>query len=287
MPKITFDVSGSDPDNATKDVEPPKPGLYTCKVAEINPGFSKDSETGKPDKSRPRLEVVYRIQGKKSTGAPLWDYLSFSEASQWKLDQFLQAVGIATKKKRKGSFDTAKVVGKTVKVRVVGEGSGDNYRARVKGVFKFDGAADEDADEEDVEDEEDTDAEDEDEEEDTEDEDAEDEDEDEDSDDEDEDSDEEEDLDSLGAEADAGGKPGKAAQKRLEELAEEKGLDPDDYGTWAELATALQGEEESDGYEEMDIKALRKECRSRELETKGSKEALIERLRDNDKEDPF
>lgn len=285
MPKITFDVSNSDPDKATQDVEPPKPGVYLCKVAEINPGFSKDDD-GKPDKDRPRLEVVYRIHKGNSKGAPLWDYLSFSEAAQWKLDQFLQAVGVANKKKRKGSFDSSKVIGKLVKVRVTGQGSGEDYRARVRGVFAYDP----DLEEEETEEDEDENGDEEEEEEETEEEETEEEEEEDDEVELDED-----DLDQLGAEADAGGKPGKVAEKRLTELAEERDLDPDEYPTWAELAEALKGdadeegeEEEDDGYDEMDLKALKKEAKSRGLVVKGTAEALKARLRKHDsEEDPF
>lgn len=289
MPKITFDVSNSDPDKATQDVEPPKPGVYVCKVAEINTGFSKNDD-GKPDKERPRLEVVYRIHKGNSKGAPLWDYLSFSEASQWKLDQFLQAVGVANKKKRKGSFDSAKVVGKLVKVRVTGQGSGEDYRARVRGVFAYD--PDLETDDEDPTDEEPDDDDDE-----ADDGDADDGDADSDDDDDDVELDDD-DLDQLGAEADAGGKPGSKAEARLTEIAEERGLDPDDYPTWSELATALKGDDDDDsddddeapddGYDDMNLKALKAECKSRGLKTTGDEDDLRARLRKNDaSEDPF
>lgn len=302
MPKITFDVSGSDPKKATQDLEPPKPGVYVAKVDEINPGYSKDEDTGKPDKTRPRLEVIYRINKGKYKGAPLWDYLSFSEASQWKLDQFLQAVGIATEKKRKGSFDTAKQVGKLVKVRVQGQGSGEDYRARVRGVFKYDPDAEDDEDTED-EDEVDEDIEDEEEDEETETEDEDDTEED-DGDDEDEDDEDDEEEDALiavGRTADSGKKGAKAAEKQLRASAKDAGLDPDNYDTWEELAEALvaggdsedeededEAEEEDDGYEEMDLKSLKAELKSRKLKTTGDKDALVARLRKNDsEEDPF
>lgn len=286
MAKVTFDVSGSDPDKAVQDLEPPRPGVYKAKVEEVTPGFSKDKETGKPDKTRPRLEVVYRIIGPKHKGAPLWDYLSFSEASQWKLDQFLQAVGIATKSKRKGTFDTAKVVGKIVKIRVSGEGSGEDYRARVRGCFAAT-AEDEDTGDEDEDGE--TEPDEDEGEEDTDDEDEGDE------------GDEveldEDDLDQLGAEADSGGKPAEKAAEILAEKAAEHDIDPDEYATWAEVATAIQqaqegdGDAEDDGYDELSIAELKKELKGRGLPVAGTQAKLIERLRKNDQEsegeDPF
>jgi hypothetical protein len=282
MAKVTFDVSGSDPDKATQDQEPPKPGVYVAKVDAIETGFSKDEETGKPDKSRPRLEVIYRIAKGPSKGFPLWDYLSFSEASQWKMDQFLQAVGVATKTKRKGSFETSKIVGKKlVKVRLSGQGSGDDYRVRVRGVFSYNESEDEgEEEEEELEDEEEEELEDE-----------ESEEEEEETEDEDEIELDESDLDQLGAEADAGGTPGEKAAAKLEELAEAAGIDPNQYATWAEVATALQEaeseEEEADEYDSWSIAQLKKELRKRELPVTGTQAKLIARLREADSGDPF
>lgn len=131
MAKIKFDVSGSDPEKAvSRDFEPPRPGVHLVKVEEINPGFSKGDD-GKPDKTRPRLEIVARVEDGVSKGAPLWDYLSFSEASQWKLDQFLQVFGIATAKKRKGEFDTDTIIGEVAKVRVKADSGSEEYRPKV------------------------------------------------------------------------------------------------------------------------------------------------------------
>lgn len=293
MSKIKFDVSGSDPSKAIQDSEPPKPGVYRCKVDEINSGFAKGDD-GKPDKSRPRLEVIYRITVGKSKGAPLWDYVSFSEAAQWKLDQFLQAMGVATSKKRKGEFDTAKLINKVVKVRVVADKNNDgDYRPKVKGVFAIgeDDDVDDDVDDEDEADEEEADEDDE-------------EDDDSDEDDEEEEStvDPNHPMMKLGAEADAGGRPGKVAEKKLKTAAAEADLDPDDYDSWTALAEALaeaedededdedeeESEDDDDGYDDLTPVKLKAELKERGLKTAGTKEALIKRLRDDDsKEDPF
>lgn len=222
MAKVKFDVSGSDPDEAVGgNFEPPKPGVYKCKVFDVNSGFKKGDD-GKPDKSAPRLEVVYEVQDKAYKGSRLFDYISFGESSQWKLDQFLQAFGLATKKKRKGTFDTDDVKGELCKVRVKADTYNGEYSAKVGAVMAL--AEDEDADEDEEDEEE-------------EDEEIEDEDE------EDEDEEEEEEEDD-------------------EEEAE------DDYDDWG-------------------IPALRKELRDRELDDKGKKQQLIDRLREDDGGDPF
>lgn len=139
MPVIKYDVTGSDPDRALQNFEPPKPGVYLAKIKECNPHLAKGQD-GKPDKSRPSLEVILSIETPGDfKGSQLWDYVSLSEEAKWKMDQFLMAVGQATKtERRKGQFKTEDQIGKLVKVRVVadtGEGKtpygGDNYRPRV------------------------------------------------------------------------------------------------------------------------------------------------------------
>lgn len=138
MAKIKFDVKDVNPSDSQAwggGGEPPKPGNYRFKVREVNPGFSK-GDNGAPDKSRPRLEVIYECLDAKYKGFPVWDYISFSDGHKPKLDQFLMAVGVATERKRTGEFDPAKLAGKTVKVRIRGGKNNDgDYRAEVSSVF--------------------------------------------------------------------------------------------------------------------------------------------------------
>jgi hypothetical protein len=123
------------------------------------PGHKKGAD-GKPDKSNPRLEVQAQIlkkNGKPDKYALLYDYIAFTEASEWKLDQFLQCFGIATEKKRKGSFDTAKIVGQKFTVRVKADTYEGEYRGKLGAYIPLveDDEADEDEDdfEDEVEDE--------------------------------------------------------------------------------------------------------------------------------------
>lgn len=142
MPKIKFDLRGTDPEKAKEGAfEDPKPGVYRALVKEMNAGFSKDDD-GKPDKSRPRVEVVFEIIDHKYKGARLWLYLTFGDGyPAQKMDQFLQAFGIASKDKRTGEFNTDDIVNKACKIRVKGGTRADNsYRAEVGAVFADDGA---------------------------------------------------------------------------------------------------------------------------------------------------
>jgi len=164
MVKIKFDVSGSDPDAAVADFafEQPPVGLYQARLEELNTGYSKDGE-GKPDKNRPRLECIYKLvsdaEGKDldKNYSRVWDYVSLkSEAAEWKLDQFCQAMGLASGNKRKGTIDTQALAtkadgeetghqGKLVKLRVTADKDLDgNYRGRVGGVFAMEDQLDED-----------------------------------------------------------------------------------------------------------------------------------------------
>lgn len=157
MAKVKFDVSQSDPKDAFKGGgEQPKPGTYNGKIVQCKPG----AKQGEPDNKR--LEVIVEITDKKFKGSRLYDFISFNEASQWKMDQFLQVLGISTKTKRKGTFDTDDAVGETVKIRVSGDSYNGEYRGKLAAYLM---SSDED-DEEDDEEEEDLDEDDEEEEED-------------------------------------------------------------------------------------------------------------------------
>lgn len=146
MTTVKFDVRSSDPDKAISGGEQPPPGLYKAKIKELKTGYAKGDD-GEPDKTRPRLEVVYELVGKKNANfVNLYDYLSFSEAAQWRLDQFLQAVGVASKSKRTGTFKTEQYLGHPVRIRVKGETYNNEYRARVGQVM---GGSDEDLEDDD------------------------------------------------------------------------------------------------------------------------------------------
>ena len=115
MPVLKFDVSASDPEEARgKEMTQARPGVYLGKVTKI--------VIAKPEGKDQRLEVTGQITEGEFKGWMNTDYINMeSEATVWKMDQFLQAIGEADSTKRKGSFNTDKIVGKAVKIRVRGD----------------------------------------------------------------------------------------------------------------------------------------------------------------------
>lgn len=206
-----------------------------------------------------------------------------SDAAKWKLDQVLQAFGVATKKKRTGTFDTDDLVGGECQIRVKGGTYQGNYSAEVGAVLAKSDEEDEDELEEDEEDEElEEDSDDDDEEE---------------SDEEEEDSEDDviyydmPELAKMTLEAlvdvaeDLELKVPKAKAKNRVALSKwifenQPGEAPDDEEDEEE-------DEENDGYDELTQEELKAECKDRGLATGGGKAALIKRLREDDEEDPF
>jgi hypothetical protein len=298
MAKIKFDVRDSDPDEAVKsgNFEQPKPGVYKGKLLECESGFAKDEATGKPDKSRPLLICKYQITDKKAgngDGAWLWDRVSFSDAAKWKLDQFLQAFGLADKKKRTGTFDTDTIIGDPCVIRVKGGTYNKEYKAEVGAVL----AADPDAEDDDAND-------------DTTDEtvdDVVDDDDDLTGTDDDETSVETDEttefpyyeMEELAGMQIAGLKqvaedleiePPKAKQANRVALSkwifENQPAEAPEEGEGDADADA-EGETPEDGYDDLEIAELKQECKDRGLAAGGNKAALIARLREDDQEEPF
>lgn len=143
MPKIKIDTTGVSEDEAkafgSGSGESPRPGVYKAKVIEVNPGFAKDGNGG-PDKKKPRLEVIYQIQGGEFANAQLWEYVilpgheSFGDSAKKRMFQLLRAVGL---KPSLSELDTDKLVNKAVRVRVrKGTNQEGDYRGEFGAVFK-------------------------------------------------------------------------------------------------------------------------------------------------------
>ena len=179
--KLKVDVSNSDPDKATQEYIPPSPGSYQCKIVEATVGNSK---AGKQ-----MLTICYEIVSGKQKGKKVFDRIVTSV--EWKMDQLGQALGLATKKKRKFTLDTEEMIGEIVTVQVKGGEYQGNPTAEVGRVTASADEDDLDEDDLDEESEDDLDEESEDDDEDEDEEDDEDEDEEDDEDDEEDDEDDE------------------------------------------------------------------------------------------------
>lgn len=162
MGKVKIKVGKEDVEKseASGDFEPAPVGLYVLELIEVNPGFAK-GEGGKEDKSRPYLECIWRPVGLGREGKPLttqysqiWDYVSFGEASKWKMAQFALAIGLKTN--AKGEIDGEIEIedgkpGTIIGTKVIGRLKKDsdqegNYRPKVGNLSHIDGAASESGD---------------------------------------------------------------------------------------------------------------------------------------------
>jgi hypothetical protein len=233
MAKVKYDVTGSDPEKAVQGPQrkSPRPGMYSLRLKSWNRIHPKDRSTGRPDTDRWMWELIFEVlkadkaKNNQYKGSQLWEYvLEEDDSHEWKRDQVLQAFGVAGQKsKRKGSFDTDDYVGTNVLGVVrAGKNQDGDYRGELAQILAFDEEAFASAIEEAKkagDDEDDTSA-----------------------DDgaleviEDSEDEEGQDLDTIGESADEGDAE---AIEYLTGLAGEAELDPDEYPTWAELATAL------------------------------------------------
>jgi len=282
MTEISYDISGSDPEKATREFVQPKPGVYSAKIFALLPGFTDN------DKARPRIEVTVELTGKEYKGARIFDYIGMTESSAWKLDQFLQALGIATKtSKRKGKFKTETLLNKKLRIRIKGDTYNDEYKAKLGQYLAAEGTTDDGEEEAEPEGEE-LEAEE------TEELEA-------------EEAEESEEVAEFDAEARAE-ELQSAELKDIRAIMNEYGLSKEIKGRSKMITAVVEYEEanfevtaeaeeepeeaeseDDDGYDELETPALKKECKDRGLPITGTKDKLIERLRENDsaEEEPF
>ena len=256
MATIKYDVSGSDPQNAKGGaLAVPKKGVKIVKIESI-----KDR---RPDKND--MEVKAVIAKGDNKNYPYWDYVNFGEASEWRMDQFLMAIGVATETtKRKGEFDPVKIVkaGKLIKVdtRVETDEDGDPVRSRIRSWIGIADDEDDDDDSDSHDDEGDEDSQDSDE------------------------GDTEDEGESEGDDYDEW----EVSDLRAE--LKDRGLET--KGAKSALVTRLResdapgepeaGEDEPDEYDEWDDADIKSELKDRGLNASGRRATLIARLREDD-----
>lgn len=265
MPKIKYDVRDVE---SSGGFETPPPGLYKAKLAECN---LKESKSGNE-----MLECIYELIAGDYKGSRVWDYVVLNEASEWKLRQFLEAVGkVAGKRGAKGSFDPDEFEDAEVQVRLKHETYNDEPRARVAAVLPL--PEDDDEDEEEEVDAEET-----------------------------------EDDEDTEVEGYTYEELAEMDLKELKEVIKEEELEDirvtkksKAETVLAKVAEALElepeeaeededeeddeGDEDEESYEDMTPAELKQECKDRGLKAAGKKAVLIGRLEKDDEEaeDPF
>jgi SAP domain len=260
--KIKYNSSGVDRTKGNNGI-PPNPGIYLMTIKGVK--YRKDKND---------LEFIVRVKGGDHKGYGFWDYVSLGEASDWKVDQYLQAIGVDTVNKPKGTIDIEQFLNQDVMGRVKAGSWNGEPRPELAAVLPV--PADFDEDEEDDDDEDDDEGEDDDEEDDSDDDEEDDDDEDdEDSDDDDEEDDEDDDEDDEDDEPEPPKKSTKKAAAPAAKPAAKK----------AAAAPAAKKTRKKN-YDDMELEDLKAECTKRGLNAKGNKSAIIARLRAND-DDPF
>jgi hypothetical protein len=140
MAKIKYDVTNVE---SRGDFKPPKPGLYTCTIDEVEEGQSKAGND--------QLKIIFKVaDAGEFKGANLFHYVPTDPEAGgfFRMDELVKALGL----KPKGTIDTDKIVGTKVQVRVKADQYQGEYQARVGRVLPP-----KDADEDEAEDDEDLD----------------------------------------------------------------------------------------------------------------------------------
>lgn len=130
IPKVKYDVSNVEDSGGFEHVQP---GMYIGKISEVN---LKESKSG----NGPMLEIILqpvktadgktvKAKDKKKQVARVYTYVLLEhEPSDWKLKEFIKAVGL----KDKGMIDTDKLVGNSVQMNLKPDTDlNDQYRPRV------------------------------------------------------------------------------------------------------------------------------------------------------------
>jgi len=267
---------GTKVDRSKANVTPPQPGVYKLKIIEAK--YEKDNGSH-PDRIVFKAQQVEADDKGKGVGYTYWDYVNLD--IDWKIDNWLNAVGVETEGKKAVGYGEETFVGKEISGRIIKDTFDGEYRPKLKSVMPLEDDEDEDEidpdeDEDETEDEDAGDSDDDEDEEEGDDDDEDDED-DEDEDDDDEDPDFEDDDDEDDDEDDEDEEeetpPPPPAKKKKAPAPEPE-------------PPAKKTSAKKKKYEDMTDEELQKELKKRELPVKGSRTAVIARLRKNDAE-PF
>jgi len=110
-----YDVTGVE---GSQDFDTPIPkGVYRMKIEEIE-------ETTSGSDGRPMLKITFVVTGNKEfNGRKVWDYIKHQDESQaWKMRNFIDALEL----KEKGGFDPKKIAGTVLVAKIKHEGSPDD-----------------------------------------------------------------------------------------------------------------------------------------------------------------
>jgi hypothetical protein len=257
VPRIKYDVRGVDSGGGERHPA----GVFKMKIKAIT--------VEKPEGMDRRMKIEFSGTGKHAKTMPIFEYINLeSEATRWKLRQFLEAVGhIKTKAKESGSYDPDDFVGMTINVRVREDTYNGEYSPKIGAMLKPTGdAADADDEPDDEPDEDDE---------------PDDEEEDSGDDDEDEDYSEWTDVElrdelkerDLDVPLTGRGSKKKLDRDRMIQILEANDSEDDD------------SDDNDEDYSEWDVSDLKDELKERGLKTTGSKKVLVARLEEDDAAD--
>jgi hypothetical protein len=120
---IEYDISGVEASSGGGSEEP-KPSVYPAVIRVCERRTEKNDGTPIDD-----LRVALDLGGDYRW---LWTYIGFGATSEWKLAEFLRALGM----KEKGKFDPDKLVGKMIRIKVNPGTYEGEYRADVGRLMK-------------------------------------------------------------------------------------------------------------------------------------------------------
>lgn len=110
MTKVKYNVKGVEPG---QDFDTPLPqGMYLARIDEATLGKSQSS-------SNERIALTLVVVGGEYENRRIWDYVTLTDESAWKMRQFLEAIGeVGDGKSESGTLDLDAVIGQLVRVRV-------------------------------------------------------------------------------------------------------------------------------------------------------------------------